>query len=149
MQIHFDKEAVVSNLPGIILLSHGRLAVGMVDTIRIVIGDTRNVAAFSLESNDDPEEYRKAFLDAVRTFSAGSVIFVDMFGGSPCNQLMMATQEMDLPLCAFSGMNLPLISEAISMREITQYQELRDTITEIIPYAIIDIQSKLEEMEDL
>lgn len=147
MRVWFNKNEIYPELPGIILLSHGALAMGMLDTIRIVLGDTRNIAVFALEPGDDPAGYRDAFLEAVEAYSAGSVIFVDMFGGSPCNQLLLAWKDQEIPCCAFSGMSLPLISEAISARPLCSGEALRSAIREIIPYTVMDLNDVMDDLD--
>ena len=48
MHIKYDKAAIDPSLPGILLLSHGDLAIGLMDTVQAVIGTTSNIAAFTL-----------------------------------------------------------------------------------------------------
>ena len=146
MHSYFHEEAVRWELPGIILLSHGGLAIGMRETAEIVLGRTDNLAAFSLDPEDDPVSFREAFLRAAAAFPAGVVVFVDMFGGSPCNQLLLGAEEIPVPYCAFSGMNLPLISEAVAMRELCGGEALRTAILAVVPHAIMDLGAKIGEL---
>lgn len=148
MRSCFHEEAIQKDLPGIILLSHGGLAMGMLETVGVVLGRAENFAAFSLDPEDDPAVFREAFIRAASAFPAGAVIFVDMFGGSPCNQLLLGASELSVPYCAFSGMNLPLISEAVAMRELCSGEELKSAIAAIVPHAIMDLQVKIDELYD-
>lgn len=141
MRSLFNKGAINKYLPGIILLSHGGLAMGMLDTVKLIMGNTENMAAFTLDEMDDAEKFRAAFLDAVEAFPAGVVIFVDMFGGSPCNQLLMSAHKITNKFCAISGMNLPLVTEAIAMRTIHTGDELYDAILKIIPGSIVNLNT--------
>ena len=52
MHIKYDKAAIDPSLPGILLLSHGDLAIGLMDTVQAVIGTTSNIAAFTLSHED-------------------------------------------------------------------------------------------------
>lgn len=148
MRTNFDRENIQENIPGIILLSHGALALGMMDTAGIVLGNTYNLAAFSLDPEDNPETFRSTFLAAAESFPAGVVIFVDMFGGSPCNQLLIGASDLKVSYCAFAGMNLPLLSEALSMRELYTGEALQMAIAEIIPHAIMDLGDLIQNLKE-
>ena len=98
MHIKYDKAAIDPSLPGILLLSHGDLAIGLMDTVQAVIGTTSNIAAFTLSHEDDPSRYQEAFLSAANSFPEGSVILLDVFGGTPCTRLLLSAQEFQRQL---------------------------------------------------
>ncbi len=147
MYIKFNKADINPAIPGILLLSHGDLAIGLMDTVQAVIGTTTNIAAFTLSHEDDPLIYQKAFISAANSFPEGVVILLDVFGGTPCTRLLLSAQEIHVPFCAFAGMNFPLVSEAIAAREIFCGEELRTTIRDIVPYTIVDVVDKIVELE--
>ena len=95
---YYKPETVNENLPGIILLSHGPFAVSLLDTARMLFGDAENLAAFSFEEGDDADQYRETFEETIDAFPEGTLILVDLFGGTPCNQVMRYVQEMNLPM---------------------------------------------------
>lgn len=147
MQIKFDETDINPALPGILLLSHGNLAMGLMDTIQAVIGTTSNIAIFTLDHEDNPVTYQEAFLKAANSFPEGVIILLDVFGGTPSTRLLISSREIQVPFCAFTGMNLPLASEAIAAREEFRGEELRNAIAEVIPYTIIDVADKIAELE--
>ena len=54
----FKPDKIEKGLTGIIVLSHGPMAVGMLDSAAVILGnEVKNSAAFCLEANDDPEKY--------------------------------------------------------------------------------------------
>lgn len=114
---YYKTETVNQNLPGILLLSHGPFAVALVDTAKMLFGESENLAAFSLEPGDDIDQYRKAFTEVIDEFPQGSLILVDLFGGTPCNQVMRYIQETGKPLEVVGGMNLPMLVNAVMARE--------------------------------
>lgn len=148
MNIQFGETAINPALPGILLLSHGDLAIGMMDTVRVVIGTTSNLVAFTLSHEDSPLEYQKAFLRAANTFPEGAVILLDVFGGTPSTRLLLSAREIHVPFCAFAGMNFPLVSEAIAAREQFRGEELRSAIAEVVPYTIVDVAEKIVELTE-
>lgn len=113
----YKPEKVNENIPGIILLSHGPFAVSLIETAQMLFGESENIAAFSLEPGDDIDNYRKSFAEAVDNFPKGSLIMVDLFGGTPCNQVMCHIQETGEPLEIVAGMNLPMLIQAVMARE--------------------------------
>jgi len=146
MKKFFNEAEIQKEIPGIVLLSHGALALGMLDTARVVLGNAYNIAAFALEAADDPEVYRETFMRAVEAFPAGAIILVDMFGGSPCNQLFLASSQIKTPYCAFSGMSLPLVVEAATMRELYTGNELKEAIQATVSSAIVDLDAAIVEL---
>ncbi|MDD4371590.1 MAG: PTS sugar transporter subunit IIA [Anaerostipes sp.] len=113
----YKQEQVRESLPGIVLLSHGPFAVVLVETAKMVFGESENVAAFSFEEGDDVDEYRKTVVETLETFPEGSIVMLDLFGGSPCNQMLRYVQETEKVLEIVSGMNLPMLVNAFLARE--------------------------------
>ena len=99
----YIQETVNPDLPGIILLSHGPLAVSLVDTAKMVFGESENLAAFSFEEGDDADQYRMKVAETLERFPVGSVVMLDLFGGTPCNQMMRWIQETGKPLEIVAG----------------------------------------------
>lgn len=113
----YKQDRINPDLPGILLLSHGPFAVSLVETAGMLFGEIENLAAYSLEPGDDIEKYREAFAEMIGDFPEGSLIMVDLFGGTPCNQVMRYIQETDKPLEIAAGMNLPMLINAVMARE--------------------------------
>lgn len=147
MHIQFEKNTINKDLPGIILLSHGGLALGMLDTITLIMGKSENIAVLTLDEQDDPEYFRAAFLEIVEAYPSGAAIFIDMFGGSPCNQLLMSARCIKNNFCAISGMNLPLVSEAITMRSICKGDALAKAILSVAQDSIVDLEPVIDRLE--
>ena len=74
-------------MKGIILASHGKLADGMMDTLKMFSGDIQQADAICFLPGEDMKEFldklEKA-IDAVDT-GDGVVVFCDLLFGSPCN----------------------------------------------------------------
>lgn len=113
----YKSETINPNVPGIILLSHGPFAVSLIDTAGMLFGNAENIAAYSLDPGDDIDFYRETFVKTLNEFPEGTIIMVDLFGGTPCNQVMRYIQETEKPLEVVAGMNLPMLVNAIMARE--------------------------------
>ncbi|WP_278952710.1 PTS sugar transporter subunit IIA [Lactobacillus apis] len=94
----------------IILVSHGKLAKGMKDTVEMIAGQQENLEAYEAYENGTSDD---SFINDLKNSLASSkkddvIVVTDVLGGSVNNE---ATQLLkDHPnLTILTGMNLPLI----------------------------------------
>lgn len=146
----YKQEQVNENLPGILLLSHGPFAVSLVETAGMLFGEIENLAAYSLEPGDDIDKYREAFVEMIEAFPEGSLIMVDLFGGTPCNQVMRYIQETEKPLEIAAGMNLPMLINAVMSREAMSGKEFTLDAVENGKSGVlrVDVEGFLSDDED-
>jgi mannose/fructose-specific phosphotransferase system component IIA len=130
MKTVFDKESIVDNLPGIIILSHGPLAIAAIETIKMLAGEQKNLAAFTLEEGDDPEAYGREVFDALSRFPKSSLIFADLLGGTPSNILIAKCRQNNMIVWAIAGFNIPAILETVMMRGKLSGRELMNAALE-------------------
>lgn len=143
MKARFQKEDIQAGLTGIILLSHGPLATAMAESAFMIIGQQDNLAAFGLEPSDTLEEYISSVMQAYDAFGGDAVVLVDMFGGTPCNQLVAAALRNALPILALSGMSLPMVMEACALRSEYSGEALLKQIMDMTEAGQINITEKL------
>lgn len=126
----------------VILASHGRLALGMQDTLRIIIGETPNLTAYAAYLNGDETAYvdnikKKIEKDPNEQF----VVVTDVLGGSVnTNLIQLLRDHKNVQLIA--GMNLPLVMELVTKKQALD----ADAIQQIIDNArsaIVDINTLL------
>lgn len=146
----YKQDQVNPNLPGILLLSHGPFAVSLVDTAKMIFGESENLAAYSLEEGDDLDEYRKSFARTIEEFPDNSLIMVDLFGGTPCNQVMRYIQETGKALEVVAGMNLPMLVQVAMMRTSLSGRDLSNDAAEAGKTQVfrIDIDGFLNDDDD-
>ena len=104
----------------ILLASHGRLALGMKDTVEFFLGKSDSIVAVSayLDSSDAYLQEIKDFVDAAT--AEDSVIFTDIYGGSVNQQVTTIVLESKKEIPIISSMNLPIImSVALSDEKVT------------------------------
>ena len=103
-------------LIGLVLVTHGRLAIEMIAAMEHVVGAQTQVAAVCIGPNDDMERRRQDILKAVEGVNAGSgvVVLTDMFGGTPSN-LAISIME-NAPVEIIAGVNLPMLIKLASVR---------------------------------
>jgi mannose PTS system EIIA component len=123
-------ETMDESTPGLLLCSHGPLAIGLMQTLEMLAGKNPNMAAFSLEAGDDIDAYRQAIVSQLEAFPEGSIVFVDLFGGTPCNQFFRYIQESEKEVEIITGMNLPMLLNAVLARMNSQGETLSNDSVE-------------------
>jgi mannose/fructose/sorbose-specific phosphotransferase system IIA component len=102
---------------GIVLISHGNMADGMVDSARMLFGETglTQVSTVSLFPEEGPEDFDVKLTDAVKEVDSGEgvIILADLLGGTPCNRAAYKCLE---GIQVITGMNLPLFAELLGLR---------------------------------
>lgn len=135
---------IQSDIPGIILLSHGPLASGLLGTMEMVLGTVENVTALELEEGDHPEEYRKRIAEIAEAMPEKSVFLMDIFGGSPFNQVIQYFLENSKEIRAVSGMNLGMLMAAVNARQ-NNDSDMIEEITKMGKEAVINIGKQWNE----
>lgn len=143
MKVIFEKENIQPEIPGIILLSHGPLAPAIVESASLIIGEQPNLAAFGLEASDSLEEYAACVMEAYHAYAGNALVLIDLYGGTPCNQLVLAALKNKLDVLALSGLSLPMVMEACTLRLDASGKELLAQVEEIAKLGIINITDKL------
>lgn len=110
---------------GIVLVSHGSMAEGMLDAARMIVGDQEGIMAINLEEMDDVEGLIEKITAAVEKVDTGDgvIVLVDVFGASPFNasaRLTMTRGNMEV----ITGMNLPMLLELAIHRQGANLEEL-------------------------
>lgn len=108
---------------GIVVVSHGKMADGVKDSVELIFGETEQFATSSLVAGQDFEDFKndvEAKIKAVDT-GQGVLAFVDLFGASPYNAAMKlypAFKEVESEVRVVTGLNLPMIIETLGMRAV-------------------------------
>jgi PTS system mannose-specific IIA component len=103
-------------LIGLVLVTHGRLAVELVAAMEHVVGPQAQVAAVCIGPDDDMERRRQDIVKAIDSVNAGSgvVVLTDMFGGTPSNLAISILEHA--PIEVIAGVNLPMLIKLASVR---------------------------------
>ena len=101
---------------GLVLVTHGRLAVEFRAALEHVVGAQTQIETISIGPDDDVERRRQDILDAVASVNTGTgvILLTDMFGGTPSN---LAISVMDAgKVEVIAGVNLPMLIKLASIR---------------------------------
>lgn len=101
---------------GLVLVTHGRLAVEFRAALEHVVGPQTQIETVSIGPEDDVECRRHDIIQAVKNVDDGSgvILLTDMFGGTPSN---LAISVMDAgKVEVIAGANLPMLIKLASVR---------------------------------
>ena len=134
---------------GILLMSHGKMADGLLDTTKLFFGDDiSNIKAICLENGDDPELFDERIIEGAKEIDDGSgvIALCDLLGGTPSNRSMFCLNDR---LQVITGMNLPMLLELLGERLSTS--DIKDVdiarIIDVGRTGIIDLNDKVQKMK--
>lgn len=101
---------------GLVLVTHGKLAVEFRAALEHVVGPQSRIETVSIGPDDDVERRRQDILEAVGRVNDGSgvILLTDMFGGTPSNLAISVMDEGKIEVIA--GANLPMLIKLASVR---------------------------------
>ena len=101
---------------GLVLVTHGRLAIEFRSALEHVVGPQRQIEAITIGPDDDVEQCRKNILEAVKRVDSGEgvAILTDMFGGTPSNLAISVMSQPKVEVLA--GINLPMLIKLASLK---------------------------------
>lgn len=102
---------------GMVLVTHGRLAIEFIAALEHVVGPQSHIAAVCIGPEDDMERRRQDILRAISEVDTGKgvVLLTDMFGGTPSNLAISVMDKAKIEVIA--GVNLPMLIKLAGLRE--------------------------------
>jgi len=103
---------------GVVVVTHGQLAIELVNAAEMIVGDLPQFTAVSIGWHEDVNDAREDIAQAierVRSVDAGVLLLTDMFGGTPSN-LGMTFLEKDR-VEVITGVNLPMLIKLANLPE--------------------------------
>lgn len=106
---------------GVVVVTHGQLAIELVNAAEMIVGDLPQFTAVSIGWHDDVNDAREEIEQAIERVRGeqGALLLTDMFGGTPSN-LGMTFLEKDR-IEVITGVNLPML---IKLAQLPQSQDL-------------------------
>ncbi len=101
---------------GLVLVTHGRLAIEFVTAMEHVVGPQTDVESVCIGPDDDMEARRTDIATAIAKVNTGNgvIVLTDLFGGTPSN-LAISLMEMGT-IEVIAGINLPMLIRLESAR---------------------------------
>jgi PTS system mannose-specific IIA component len=108
---------------GMILVTHGDLAVEFVKAMEHVVGAQAAVATVCIGPSDDMEQRRREIAGKIRDVDSGEgvVVLTDLFGGTPSNLAISLMEAGKVEVIA--GINLPMLIRLAKARRCMAVRE--------------------------
>jgi len=102
---------------GLVLVTHGNLALEFISAMQHVVGKQEQVAAVCIGPEDDMEMRRTEILQKAEEVNKGegTIVLTDMFGGTPSNLAISIMEKAKVEIIA--GINLPMLIKLCSLRK--------------------------------
>ncbi len=110
---------------GMVLVTHGRLAVELRAALEHVVGTQRHVDTVCIGPDDDVENRRADIERCIEECDTGDgvVLLTDMFGGTPSNLAISMMERKGVEVIA--GVNLPML---VKLAKVRSNQPLADAV---------------------
>lgn len=102
---------------GLVIVTHGELAIELKRATEHVVGPQDSVKAICIGPDDDMERRRDDIRKAVEGVDSGKgvILLTDMFGGTPSNLAISMLREDKVEVLA--GVNLPMLIKLAEARQ--------------------------------
>ncbi|HEX7085353.1 MAG TPA: PTS fructose transporter subunit IIA [Vicinamibacterales bacterium] len=108
-----------ASLPvGVVVVTHGQLAVELLNAAEAIVGDMDHIEAISIGWHDDVEHARAEIAAAIERVATpiGALVLTDMFGGTPSNLAVTFLEPGRVEVV--TGVNLPMLLKLANLREV-------------------------------
>lgn len=117
-------------MPGLLVVTHGRVAEELVKAAKTIVGPLDALEAVSIGWDDDVNAARDRIHEAVvRVGKGGGVlILTDMFGGTPTNIALSLLEPGRVEVV--TGVNLPMLIKFTNLRDELQFADVAKRIAD-------------------
>ena len=99
---------------GILVLSHGEMAHGMIHSLNFLYGQAEGLRALCLYPEHSPTDFDEMLAEAVAEVDAGDgvLIFTDINGGTPANRALLLAAVSSRDFCDLQQLVAELLEES-------------------------------------
>ncbi len=122
---------------GLIVITHGQFGQELLRTAQDIVGRQEAVAAVAVMPEMGLDQVTASLSEALERMAnaEGTLILVDMLGGTPCNTALLKTK--DLPAEVLTGVNLYMILSTFTHRDKMDLKTLAAKVVEDGKRAIV------------
>lgn len=135
----------------VIVITHGKLAAGLKDTLTMIVGEKEGVYFITFNPSDSVEDFDKKLRTIYRSIPKEEEILMmgDLYGGTPTNVATKYYLREPNRIQVVTGINFPLLLSAVLLKENNLF-ECIDHLLEEAKQQMIKIQhnSFTEDDED-
>ena len=109
---------------GLIIITHGNLAIELKNSLENIIGPQKNLETVCIGYDDDVDKRKEEVKELITKVDGGEgvIMLTEMFGNTPSNLLISLIEENRIEM--IGGINLPLLVKLGSLRENTNIEEV-------------------------
>ena len=102
---------------GLMIITHGNLALELRSAMEHMIGDQNNIEIFSITPEDDIDIQKNNIEKKLKELNQGKgvIILTDVFGGTPSNLALNFLEPGVVEI--MSGVNLPMLIKICQLRD--------------------------------
>lgn len=130
----------------VILVSHGKMVEGILQSMEMLIGEQENVLAVTFEPGDGPddltEKVKKVLLPALEQGEV--IVMTDIPNGTPFNCVSRLLEHLKFQ--HLTGMNLPMVIDVVSQKDDVGAEELCNDTISVSREAIINVNAWMKEL---
>ena len=133
----------------ILIVTHGELASALKTSSKMFFGEVSDsLETIGLFPTDSPDSLQVKIKEKINEIDDGSgvLIFVDIFAGSPFNNVAIVLDELkeDHKLQCFTGVNMPLLMEALASCQTMDIESLTDHLEKVSKDTIVNLRKALD-----
>ena len=133
----------------ILIVTHGELASALKTSSKMFFGEMSDtLETIGLFPTDSPDSLQVKIKEKINEIDDGSgiLIFVDIFAGSPFNNVAIVLDELkeDHKLQCFTGVNMPLLMEALASCQTMDIESLTDHLEKVSKDPIVNLRKALD-----
>jgi PTS system mannose-specific IIA component len=130
---------------GIIIVTHGLLADGLVNSAEMILGTISHIATVSLDEKMTPETLKSLVEECMENLmeDEGVLILTDLRGATPFNVTASFAERNDVSV--ITGVNLPLLLEALTQRNNKDLKTLTEHVVREAREGILDVALLIEQ----
>lgn len=133
----------------ILIVTHGELASALKTSSKMFFGEMSDtLETIVLFPTDSPDSLQVKIKEKINEIDDGSgiLIFVDIFAGSPFNNVAIVLDELkeDHKLQCFTGVNMPLLMEALASCQTMDIESLTDHLEKVSKDTIVNLRKALD-----
>lgn len=115
---------------GVVVLTHGQLAMELLNAAETIVGDLPRFTAVSIGWHEDVRDAREEIAQAIARVDStdGVLLLTDMFGGTPSNLGITFLEAGRVEI--ITGVNLPMLIKLASMTERADVTEVARELRE-------------------
>lgn len=129
---------------GILVVTHGNLGSELIKSAAMIIGMHQELDCLGLYQNDSVSALQQAIKEKVASLDQGQgvLILTDIFGGSTSNSVALALRDRNY--ACVTGVNLPMLIEAVLCRDECELPELKEQCLRVGAEAVKDLAATME-----